>query len=206
MNQKTTKFFLGSLIAALMLSAAFAGSAVAGPQWKFNGKALEGEEVIVGAAEKSALKVPGLTTTCDNFLYEIAIKNSGGTGTGSITDLPLFNCYTNTVCTVETITPEGFPWKANLKTISTSNYIIIEGIHVFIEYGNPKCAAFETETEVEGSAGGLINNTTESAEFNAASFKATATQLKTFSNVVEWEGVFPTEAFKWHRDEPLTVS
>lgn len=206
MNLKSTRIFLGGVLAALMLSAAFAGTAFAGPQWKFNETALTGEEVIVGAAEKSALEIQGIITTCDNFLYEIKIKNSGGTGAGSVTDLPLYNCYTDGVCTVEAIKPEGFPWTAGLKTISSKNYIEIKGVKVSVVYGNEECALFETEVEVTGSAGGLLDNATESATFNSSSFTATSTQLWAFGTKVKWEGFFPAEGFESHRLEKLTVS
>ncbi len=206
MNLKSTRIFLGALLAAMMLFASFAGSAIAGPQWRFNGTALAGEETIVGGAEKSGLEIVGMVTTCDNFLYEINIKNSGGTGAGTVTDLPLFNCYTDGVCTVEGIEPWGFPWNANLKTINSKNYIEIKGVHVSIVYGDPECAFYETEVEVEGSAGGLLDNTTESATFDPASFAATGTGLNAFGTEVTWEGFFPAEAFEWHREDTLTVS
>ncbi len=206
MNLKSTRVFLGALLAAMMLSAAFAGTAAAAPQWKFDEKALEGEETIIGAAEKSGLTLTGMTTTCANFLYEIKIKNSGGTGTGSVTDLPLFECTTDTKCTVEGIEPRLFPWTANLKTFSSKNYVVIEGVHVKIVYGNPLCVLYETEVEVTGTAGGLIDNATESATFDEASFKATGTKLKNFGSEVKWKGFFPAEAFQSQREHKLTVS
>lgn len=206
MNHKKTRFFLGALIAALMLSAVLAGSAGAAPAWKFNGKTLEGSEKIVGGAEKSGLTVPGMTTTCANFLYGITISNVSGTGKGSLTELPLFECSTNTVCTVESTEAEGLPWPATLKTVGTTNYIIIEKVHENILYGNPKCAVYETEVEIEGTAGGSIDNTTERATFSPTTFTATGTSLKSAGNKVEWNGVFPTEAFEWHRNEALTAS
>jgi hypothetical protein len=206
MNRKATRIFLGGLLAALALSAVLAATAAAGPAWRFNGTELAKEEVIVGAAEKSGLTIPGMTTTCDNFLYEIKISNSGGTGKGSVTDLPLFNCYTNTKCTVKAITVQKLPWAANLKEISKTNYIVVTGIHVNILYGNPLCALFETEVEVVGTAGGRIDNATESATFDVSSFTATGTKLEAFGNNVEWKGFFPAEAFESHRQESLTVS
>lgn len=206
MNLKSTRIFLGALLAAVMLSATFAGSAAAAPQWKFNGTALAGEETIIGAAEKSGLEITGLLTTCDNFLYEIAIKNSGGTGVGSVTDLPLFNCYTNGKCTVEGIEALSLPWAANLQTVSSQNYIKISEVQVSIVYGNPLCALYETEVEVTGTAGGLLNNTTESATFSDSSFTATGTELEVFGNKVKWNGFFPAEGFEWHREQALTVS
>ena len=207
MNLKSTRIFWGGLLAALALSAVFAGSALAGPTWKFGGKTLEGKETIIGAAEKSGLTITGLTTTCNNFLYEITIENKSGTGTGSVTDLPLYECSTDSpYCTVEAITPEVFPWSANLKTVGANNYIVVSGVHVSIVYGNPLCVLYETEVEVTGSAGGLITNATESATFSDSSFTETGTKLSAFGNKVKWNGFFPAEAFTWHRQEALSVS
>jgi hypothetical protein len=204
---KSTRIFLGGLLAALALCAVLAGPAFAGPTWKFNGEALEGEETIIGAAEKSGLTITGLTTTCDNFLYEITLDNEGGTGGGNVTDLPLFNCSTSSkYCTVEGIEAEEFPWGASLTQASGQNYIVIEGVHVTIVYGNPLCVLYETEVEVEGTAGGLLDNETESATFDNSSFEATGTELESFGNAVEWNGFFPAEPFEWHREETLTVS
>jgi hypothetical protein len=196
----------GGLLAALMLCAAFAAGAGASPAWKFNGKALEGTETILGGAEKSGLTMWGFTTTCDNFLYEVDIKNEAGTGKGNITSLPLFNCYTNSTCTVEAIEAESFPWPSELKTVSTSNYLVVKGVDVWILYGGWFCPLWGVWAHVTGSAGGLINNTTESATFSASTFKATATKLEALGESVEWNGVFPTEAFEWHRGESLSVS
>ncbi len=197
---------LVGVLAALMLSAVFAGSAMAGPAWKFNGKELTGTETILGGAEKSGLSAWGMTTTCDNFLYKVEISNSGGTGKGNVTELPLFNCYTDTTCTVAAIEAESFPWPANLTTVSTSNYLVVKGVDVWILYGGWFCPLWGVWAHVTGSAGGLINNTTESATFSSSSFKATGTELKAFGESVEWNGFFPAEAFQWHREEALSVS
>jgi len=56
---------------------------------------------------------------------------------------------------------------------------------------------------VSGSAGGLINNTEQTAKFNKESFEATGTVLKVGSAVVEWTGLFPTEPFEKHREQTL---
>ena len=109
---------LRGLLAALMISAVFAGSAGAAPVWKFEEKSLEGTEAIVGGAEDSGMTVPGLTTYCDNFLYNLDIKNVSGTGQGSVTELPLFDCYTSSKwCTVDAIEAQSLPWSSNLTTV-----------------------------------------------------------------------------------------
>lgn len=206
MNRKSTRVFLGGLLAALMLSAVFAGPAMAGPAWKFNGTELKGTETILGGAEKSGLGMWGMTTTCDNFLYEVDIWNSEGTGKGNVTSLPLYNCYTNSTCTVAAIEAEAFPWPANLTTVSGSHYLVVKGVNVWVLYGGWFCPLWGVWVNVTGSAGGLINNTNETATFSSSSFKATGTQLKALGESVEWNGVFPTEAFEWHRGESISVS
>ena len=93
---------IGAALAALaVLCALFATSASAAPAWKFESKSLEGTEVILGGALESSMTIPGLTTKCENFLYKLTIKNEAGTGKGEVTELPLYNCTTNSpVCSV----------------------------------------------------------------------------------------------------------
>lgn len=206
MRPKAIRVALGGLLAAIMLTAVFASSASAAPAWKFSGKALEGKEVILGAAENSGLTMWGFTTSCENFLYEVEIKNEAGTGKGNITSLPLFNCYTNSTCTVEAIEAEAFPWPSELKTVGTSNYLVVKNVNVWVLYGGWFCPLWGVWTHVTGTAGGLINNETETATFGPSSFKATGTELKSLGEAVEWNGKFPTEAFQSHRGEPISVS
>lgn len=206
MKLKATRILLAGML-ALALGAVFAGPAAAAPAWKFEGTALEGKEVIVGAALDSSMTIPGLTTKCANFLYKVTIENSAGTGKGSVTELPLYECTTSSkYCTVDAIGAEKLPWASQLKTVSTKNYIWIEGVRVSILYGGEACALGETTVAVTGTAGGLIDNTTETATFDAASFTATGAKLTALSTSIEWKGVFPTEAFEWHRGQAISVS
>lgn len=207
MNSKATRMLLRGLLAALMLSAVFAASSSAAPAWKFEGKALEGKETILGAAFESSMTIPGLTTKCENFLYKLTIENVSGTGKGSVTELPLYNCTTSSKwCTVASIAAESLPWAAQVKLVSSNNYIVIEGVKVAILYAGELCVLDETLATVTGSAGGKIDNTAETATFDAASFSSTGTELKALGSKIEWKGVFPTEAFQWHREQALTVS
>lgn len=205
MNRKTTSI-LGSLLAALILSAVLAGSAGAAPAWKFNKTTLTGTEKVVGGAEDSAMTVSGLVTDCQNFLYGINISNVSGTGQGSVTEVPLYECAVEGgACTVDAIEAKAFPWAANLTTVSASHYIVIKGILVEVLYGGEECVLNEWLVPVKGTAGGLINNTTESATFSSTSFTATGTKLEANGQKVEWKGFFPTEAFEFHRTEALSV-
>lgn len=207
MNRKTRHVFGLTALVALLVGAAFATSAAAAPAWKFETKALEGKEVILGGAVKSGMTVPGLTTSCENFLYELSISNSGGTGQGSLTEVPLFNCYTNSdACFVGSINAEGLPWASHLANFASKPYIVIEGVKVGIYYEGEECVLGETLVYVKGSAGGEISNTTESATFNNATLKASGTALKVSETPIEWFGVFPTEAFQTHRGQPISAS
>jgi len=205
---RTKATAIGAALAALaVLCAMFATTASAAPAWKFEAKALEGSEVILGGAIDSSLTIPGLTTKCANFLYKLSIENASGTGKGSLTEMPLFNCTTNSsACTVDKIGAETLPWASKLTTVSTTPYIIVEGVKVGILYGGEECVLGETVVTVTGSAGGSINNTTETATFNAATLTASGTSLKAAGQKIEWNGLFPTEAFQWHRNQALSVS
>ncbi len=205
---RTKATAIGAALAALaVLCALFAASASAAPAWKFETKALEGTETILGGALASSMTVPGLTTKCENFLYKLTIENSAGTGKGSLTEMPLYNCTTNsTACTVEKIGAEKLPWASHLTTVGTTPYIIIEGVKVGILYGGEECVLGETLVTVTGSAGGSIDNTAETATFNSTTLSASKTELKALSQKIEWNGLFPTEAFQWHREQALSAS
>ncbi len=206
MNTKRARALLAGLLAALALCSVLAAGASAAPAWRFGGAELKGTETLLGGAEKSGLSMWGMTTTCDNFLYQVSIWNTGGTGEGNVTDLPLFNCYTNTTCTVEAIEAESFPWPAKLSTVSSSNYLTVKGVDVWILYGGWFCPVWGWWVNVTGSAGGLLSNATESATFSSSSFKATGTTLEAFGEPVEWKGFFPSEGFGWNREAALSVS
>jgi len=206
MRTKTTA--IGAALAALaVLCAMFASTASAAPAWKFEAKALEGTEVVLGGAIESSMTIPGLTTKCENFLYKLTIENASGTGKGSLTEVPLYNCTTNSkFCSVEKIGAEKLPWTSKLTTVESAPYIIIEGVKVGILYAGESCVLGETLVTVTGSAGGKIDNTAETATFNSTTLSATKTELKALSQKIEWNGVFPTEAFQWHREQALSVS
>lgn len=207
MNRNTRSIFLRGFFALLVVSAALAASASASPNWKFEATELTGSETIMGGAYESSMTVPGLTTKCENFLYKLTIKNEGGTGKGELTEMPLYNCTTDsTACTVKKIGAETLPWPAHLTKVELSNYIVIENAKVGITYSGEECVLKGIAVKVTGTAGGLLDNTNETATFSSSSFKATKTELKALGSAIEWSGVFPTEAFEWHRNQALTVS
>lgn len=186
-----------------LASAAMASAASASPVWKFNGAELSSTETAVGAAISSSLSIPGATTECEHFLYSMKISNSGGTGKGEITELPLFECKTTSgTCTVKSIQAEKLPWPVHLTTVGENDYIVVEKADVAIVYTGESCA-LSGKVVVSGSAGGVINNKEETAQFDKATFEATKTALKVGSSTVEWNGLFPTEPFESHREESL---
>jgi hypothetical protein len=189
-----------ALVAVLAMSAVVSAAASAAPVWKFNGTELTGSETIVGAAISSSLTIPGATTTCAHFLYNMKIKNEGGAGKGEITELPLYECTAGTNCTVKAIEAEKLPWKDHLTTVAGKDYLFVEGIQVTITYSGEKCA-LAGKTRVTGTAGGLVENSTQTATFNKTTFEATGASLKVGSTSVEWNGYFPTEAFEAHREQ-----
>lgn len=205
---RTKATAIGAALAALVvLCAMFATSASAAPAWKFEGKSLEGTEVVLGGAIESSMTIPGLTTKCEDFLYKLTVENAAGTGKGSLTEVPLYNCTTNSkACTVGTIGAEKLPWTSKLTTVGTTPYIIIEGVKVAIYYEGEECVLGETLVTVTGSAGGSIDNSKETATFNSSTLSASKTELKALSQKIEWNGLFPTEAFQWHREQALSVS
>lgn len=203
MKRKLTSVFLGSALAAMAFTVAFAANASAAA-WKFNGTALTGSETLVSHALESSITIPGLTTTCKPFVYVMTISNPAGVGKGSITEVPLSNCSTNTkVCTVAAIGAKALPWGASLTTVTGSNYLVIEGFKLGILYGGEECALSGTEVVIKGTAGGLIENATESVTFSSASFTATGTSL---GSGIKWSGTFRMIATGAHIGQSLSVS
>jgi hypothetical protein len=193
-----------ALVVVALASATMTAAAGAAPVWKFNTTELTGSETIVGAALSSSLTIPGATTECAHFLYNMKISNVSKAGKGEITELPLFECTTSgSACAVESIGAEKLPWPTHLATFGGKDYLVVEGVKVGIKYSGELCALAGTLTIVKGTAGGLVENATQTATFNKATFEATATSLKVGSSSVEWKGVFPTEGFEAHREQTL---
>ncbi len=194
------------LISVMAFALGMTATASASPAWKFNGTELSGSETILGAATSSSMTIPGVTTECKHFLYNMKISNSGGKGKGEITELPLFECTTSTAgCTVASIEAKKLPWSTHLASLWGNNYLIVEGVDVEVVYGGSLCVYAGIPITVAGSAGGIVENSTETATFNNGTIIATGTGLWTGLSWVEWNGAFPTEAFAAHREQPISV-
>jgi hypothetical protein len=194
------------MVSVLALALGMTATASASPAWKFNGTELSGSETILGAATSSSMTIPGVTTECKHFLYNMKISNSGGKGKGEITELPLFECTTSTSgCTVASIEAKKLPWSTHLESLWGNNYLIVEGVDVEVVYGGSLCVYAGIPITVSGSAGGIVENSTETATFNNGTIVATGTGLWSGFSWVEWNGVFPTEAFGTHRLQSISV-
>ncbi|HEV7399609.1 MAG TPA: hypothetical protein VGN84_05000 [Solirubrobacterales bacterium] len=73
-----------------------------------------------------------------------------------------------------------------MTTVAGNIYLIIQGFRVSILYGGEECVLGGTVVTITGTAGGLVNNTTESVTFNSSSFAATKTELKALGSKIEW--------------------
>jgi len=137
-------------LAAVMLASLLASAAAnAAPVWKFNGAELTGNETIVGAAISSKLTIPGATTECEHFLYNMKISNKEGKGTGEITELPLYECKATETCSVKSIAAEKLPWPTHLATIGGKDYLVVEKVAVGITYSGALCAIGEEKNPCE---------------------------------------------------------
>jgi hypothetical protein len=195
------------LACTMALALGFTASANASPAWKFNGSEIASTEVLIGAAANSSMTIPGVTTECAHFLYNMHIWDSAGKGKGELVEMPLFECTTKTAgCFVSSIEAKKLPWPSHLLSAWGNNYLIIENVDVEVLYSGSSCAYAGIPMTVSGSAGGIINNSTESATFDNETMWATGTGLWTGFTWVEWNGYFPSEAFQTHREQSLSVS
>lgn len=203
MNPKITSAIL---LAAVALTGAFAANASA-VAWKFNGVPLVGSETVLSRAGESSFTIPGLTTTCKPFVYVVSASNPSGIAAASVTEAPLSNCFTNSKsCIVETIESEALPWAGKVTTVSGSTYLVIQGFKVSILYEGEECALGGVVAVITGSAGGLVNNATESVTFNSSSFAATKTELKALGSKIEWSGLFTMIPTGAHIGESISIS
>lgn len=203
------RMFVAGSLASLTLCAAAAGGADAAPEWRFGGKLLSGAaETVEVKATKASLTIPGLTTTCEPFVFELKVENSGGggAGVGEVTGVPLNNCYTNSkYCPVEWAQASSTPWPVRLTTVAGQDYLVIEAIKIAFMYGGEECALSETEVVVTGSAGAVVNDIAHTVTFSASTFLATGTQLKALGSKIEMNGVFDLIATGTNKGLAVTV-
>ncbi len=194
-------------VLALVLGAAFSAANAAATIWEFNGTTLTGQETVLASAGKVTFTIPGLTTTCD-MDYDITVWNApaGAGAKGSATALSFSNCHTDSQsCTVASIQALGMPWVAEPTKVSASIYLVIKGVRIDLLYAGDECVLAEIPIEFTGSAGGLIDNPTESIVFNSSSFKATGTKLSWLKTTVQLQGTFAMQATGAHSGQSIAV-
>ena len=82
---------------------------------------------------------------------------------------------------------------------------MIKGVRIDLLYAGDECVLAEIPIEFTGSAGGLIDNATESVAFNSASFKATGTKLSWLKTTIQLQGTFAMQATGAHSGESIAV-
>jgi hypothetical protein len=192
-------------VAALGIAASAASTAFASPVWKFEGNELSGKETVVGAATSSKMTVLGITVECQHFLYNAKVFNKSGKGEGEVTELPLYECSSQSAsCPLsKEVEAKNLPWPGELTAVGGKEYLLIgeakgKEVDVNVAFGGSSCALAGTHP-VKGTVGGVINNSNQTATFDAETISATGTGLKVGSSAVEWEGIFTMEAFEAHR-------
>jgi hypothetical protein len=194
-------------VLAVVLGGAFLAANAGAAVWELNGTALTGQETILANASKATFTIPGLTTICD-MSYDFTIWNApaGGSAKGSATGLSFSNCQTDSQsCTVASIQALGLPWVADPAKVSTSIYLVIKGVLIDLLYAGEECVLDGVPIEITGSAGGLINNATESVTFNSSSFAATGTKLSGLKTTIQLQGTFAMQATGAHSGESIAV-
>jgi len=205
-RKRLTVLALCTFVCTAAWTASFATGAQASPAWFFNGVELESKETTLNHAGEGSLSAFGLTTTCEPFVFLATISNSAGSGKASVTSVPLSNCYTSSPqCEVGAIGAETLPWSAHLTTISGTDYLVVEGVKLAITYAGEECVLGEVLVKYTGTAGGRIDNETESVTFDAASFTATKTALKALGAAATWNGNFTMIATGVHVGQALEV-
>ena len=196
--------FLASLL-VMGLSAVTAAAASANGGWEFNGTELTGTEAVLGVSIASTLSVPGAPVSCEHLQLFMKISNTVAPGDGEVTKLLPYECTATATCTVQSIQAEKLPWPAHTATFVGKNYIIIEKVHIDVEFGGALCAFAEVPIAIKGTAGGLFENATSTLTLNKASFETTGASLKAGASTVQWTGVFPMEALGVHSSEALGI-
>jgi hypothetical protein len=199
-SRRAFRAFLACALTALLASVAAANASAV--VWKFEHKVLAGSESIAGTAAESSLVFPGLKTVCD-FSYGMTISNSNLKAMGKMGEVTISSCHPDSkACTVKSSTAQSLPWSAHGTTVSSTNYLVVEGIKFSILYAGAECALGEALVTFAGTAGGKYDNAAGTFTFDKASFLATGTAIE---GLTEWNATFTTEALGPHKGQLLEL-
>jgi hypothetical protein len=206
MMARRTGYTLLVVLVLTLLGVAGAPAAGAAPLWKFNGHLLVGAETVLAKTIDERFAIPGLPTECAHGTMLLEITNSSTVASGGSARVEEFlteGCTSGSVCHLERLEARKLPWPGHLATVGAKNYLVLEGMEIEALYGGPECAFAEMPIFIKGSAGGVIEPSTETITFNKTTESATGTTLKVGASTVEWAALFATEAQGAHKGEAL---
>jgi hypothetical protein len=194
-----------ALLVVLVLALLGAPAASAAPVWKSGGQPLTGTERIIARAVDEQFAIPGATTECTHATMVLGVASSTSFESAEVEELLNEDCATKagSKCQVERFEAKKLPWPAHEVTVLGKDYLVLEDMRIDARYGGSECALAGEAVTVKGSAGGLIENATETITFDKATESATGTSLKVGSSAIEWDALFATEALGPYNGERL---
>jgi len=128
----------------------------------------------------------------------MTIFNSGGTGHGKVTHALFTNCSSSSKdCKVDSVGADDLPWLVRLVTVSSSNYVVIEGIQISILFSGDSCVLDGVTVTATGSAGGIFDNGDSTIALEA--------ELKALGSKVGWKSVLTSSATGAHSGQAPEV-
>jgi hypothetical protein len=190
--RRSAGYVVLAALVLVLLGAHGAPGADAASVWKLDGHPPAGTETIVARAVDEQFVIPGVTTECAHATMVLEIVS----GSTEVEEFLSEGCTTaaGSKCHVERFKAKKLPWPAHRVTVTGKEYLVLEDVHIEARYSGAECALAGEALIVKGSAGGLIENTTETITFNKAAEAATGTSLKVGASSVEWDALFATEA------------
>ncbi|HSZ70291.1 MAG TPA: hypothetical protein VK756_08005 [Solirubrobacteraceae bacterium] len=195
MGRRAGYALLVALVLALLGAAGASVAGAAAPVWKLDGNPPTGTEKIIARAVDEQFVIPGLTTECAHATMVLGVTNRTSFADAEVEEFLNEGCATEagSKCHVERFEAKKLPWPAHRVTVSGKEYLVLEDVHIEARYSGSECAFAGETVTVKGSAGGLIENTTETITFDKATASATGTSLKVGSSAVEWDALFLAE-------------
>jgi hypothetical protein len=194
-----------SIIAALAVSAAFAGAAGAAPHWKANGTELTSPETVVAEAPASTVTLSTLATTCKATIGMTIANTTGFGGVVNVESMTLSGCATNGACTVTAANAAELPWGGASLSIGGNPYLKILGFDNRIKYAS--CAISGITFRYQGNIGGLFDNANSTLTFNAETAAATNSEIHSAGETeTTYSGVWNLQMTGAHAGQTLTLS
>lgn len=190
-------------LAVALLGTAGAPGADAALVSKFNANPLTGTEKIIAKAVDEQFVIPGATIECAHATMVLGVTNRTSFTDAEVEEFLNEGCATGagSKCHVERFQAKKLPWPAHVVTTIGKDYLVLEDMHIEVRYSGSECALAGEIVTIKGSAGGLIENSTETITFDKATESATGTALKVGASTVEWDALFAAEGLGPHKAE-----